>query len=218
MSLWTKEHLITVIPTFSAFFIIAVILRKLLINKSLKTRMIPIKIIAVIILVLEIIKQFYSIKIGYNYFYLPLHFCSIFVYFLPLMAFYRGKGSSAINSLTCSALLSLTIGMLVMPQIIYSKYRFLTLFSDYYSFHTVFFHNLVVFAFFIVVALDLHKPSGTKKELLFISLFASCYNVVSATFAHLLQVNFSNFLFSNIDFVYDFVIKLKTIVGDVFIQ
>ena len=101
-----------------------------------------------------------------------------------------------------------------MPDVIYKSTRILTFFTDYFSFHTVVFHNLVIFAFFIVIALDLHRPSGDKKEVAFIVFSGTVFVAAAASAAHLLNVNFANFLFSTVDFVYDLTEELKLSVGE----
>ena len=214
MGLWTYEHAVTVLPTFVLMIIIAVVMRKLLINKPFETRMLPVKIIAVIIVIIEIGKQIHSYFIGYDLYHIPLHFCSIFLYVLPLMAFYRGKHQNEVRSFASSAMTALLLGMIVMPDIIYKNTRILTFFTDYLAFHTIFFHNLVIFAFFIVFALDLHKPSGDKKEVAVITLSTSLFVAVSASASHLLNTNFANFLRSTVDFIYELTEELKLLAGE----
>ena len=214
MELWSVEHLKTIPITFVILLAFSLLMRKLLINKSYEVRMIPVKIIAVIILVIEIVKQIVSASRGYNLYHLPLHFCSIFVYFLPIMAFYRGKGEKYLRSTTCAAMLALFIGMLIIPGVIYSPNRISTFFTDYLAFHTVVFHNIVILAFFLTLALELHKPRGDRREMLFVAIFGSVFVAIAATASHLLQTNFSNFLSSTIGFVADFVDELKLLIGD----
>ena len=201
MGLWTREHLITIFPTFAILLILAFLMRKLLIKKSYKIRMLPIKIISVILVIIEIGKQAYSISIGYNLFHIPLHFCSIFLYVLPLFAFYRGKWQESVRSVASAAMTALLIGMLAIPNVIYSANRIPTFFTDFLSFHTVFFHNLVIFALFLTLALDLHKPNGERGEVVFVTVFGAVYAVIAASASYLLQTNYSNFLNSSIGFV-----------------
>lgn len=218
MEFWTITHLLTIIPSFIIMIFISLIMRYFLINKPLEKRMIPIKIISVIIIIIEIGKQIYSISIGYNLYHIPLHFCSIFLYVLPLMAFYKGKHLDHVRSLACSTMTALLIGMLIIPSVIYSESRIKSFFTDYLSFHTVFFHNLVIFSLFITYFLDLHKPNGTKQETCFISLFGLGFVVLAATFSHILQTNFSNFLYTTVGFMNDLVIRLKEIYGTTIIN
>jgi len=214
MGLWTVEHVITLVPTFLLMLLISLFMRKLLINKTFEIRMLPIKIIAVVIVVIEIGKQICSALRGYDLYHIPLHFCSIFVFILPIIAFYRAKGQEHLRSVGCAAMLSLFFGMLLMPNVIYSSNRLYTFFTDYLSFHTVFVHNLVIFAFFLVLALDLHKSEATKSEILFISAFGGGFVALSATMSHVLKTNFSNFLYSTVGFVADLVEQLKASVGE----
>ena len=216
MELWTYEHALVLLPTFFIMIVVSLILRKLLLNKSYELKMLPLKIIAVILVVIEIIKQVKAIKTGYNLYYLPLHFCSIFLYVLPLMAFYRKKGQKTINSIATATLLGLFLGMIIMPNVIYSKYRYYLFFTDFFSFHTIVFHNLVFLAFMLVAFLELHKPSGDKQELLSISLFGGVYFMISAIFAHVLKANFSNFLQSSIEIVNDLVKGMSLAIGETF--
>ena len=91
MELWTKWHAMTIIPVFVAGIAFSILLGYLLRNQSEKIRLIPVQIIAVVIIVLEIIKQTFSIIEGYDLYHIPLHFCSLFLFLIPLAAFYNGK-------------------------------------------------------------------------------------------------------------------------------
>ena len=194
MGLWTIEHLLTIIPTFIVFTIISLLLRKLLINKSYEIRMIPLKIIGIVLIVIEICKQITSFNNGYNLYHIPLHFCSLFLFLIPLIAFYRGKYHEAVRSLGTSLMLVLFIGMLIMPEVIYKSNRIRDFFSDYISFHTVFFHNLVILAFFLMISLNLHNITNFNSNQKFVLISGIIFSLVAATMSHLLQTNFSNFL------------------------
>ena len=50
MQLWTFEHFVTLIPTVIIMILITFLLSKLLKNKSYEIKMIPFKIIAVLLL------------------------------------------------------------------------------------------------------------------------------------------------------------------------
>ena len=214
MGFWTKAHLVTVLPAFVAMLVIALLMRKWLLKKPYETRMIPIKIISVIILLIEVGKQAVSVARGYDPYHLPLHFCSIFVYVLPLFAFYRGKGKEKAASVACASMIALFIGMLIIPNVIYTDARIETFFEDYLSFHTVFFHNLVIFALFLSLLLDLHRPSGKRAEVIFAALFGLAFSLIAAAASHLLQTNFSNFLYSTVSIMKDLTDKVRAALGD----
>ena len=87
--------------------------------------------------------------------------------------------------------------MLIYPDLIYSAQNVKEFFTDYFSFHTVFFHNLVVLAFFLMVGLNLYE-SGQPKEKRTVMWFIIGYCAISAPMAQILQTNFNNFYRCNI--------------------
>ena len=91
MQLWEKEQIQTLLPAIGVMVILAIILRLTLGKREEKVRRIPLQIIAVILLLLEVGKQTLSIMRGYSLYHIPLHYCSLFLYVLPVMAFYNVK-------------------------------------------------------------------------------------------------------------------------------
>ena len=91
MELWSLEHIKTLLPALLAMVVLSVVFRLILGKKSLNARMIPIQIIAVLLVLLEIGKQVTSFLRGYDLYHIPLHYCSLFLFTLPVMAFYKGK-------------------------------------------------------------------------------------------------------------------------------
>ena len=90
MELWTAEHAKTLLPAVAVMILIAGILRPVL-KKDEKIRMIPIQILTCVLLVMEVGKQVLSLVQGYDLYCLPFHFCSLFLYVMPVMSFYKGK-------------------------------------------------------------------------------------------------------------------------------
>lgn len=197
MELWSAEHIRTLLPSLGVMFLIAGVLRLALGKKSLSIRMIPFKILACIIVLLEIGKQVLSIQRGYDLYHLPFHFCSLFLFTLPAMAFYKGKHQKAVGAITSAVCGSLFLLMLIYPALIYSGDNIKEFFTNYFSFHTVAFHNIVMLAFLLIVALDLHTPApkGETKAALF---FTIGFCVISATMAQLLHTNYANYYSCNI--------------------
>ena len=66
MGLWTPEHAATLLPAVVVMVVISLLLRKGLKNKSFETRMLPIKVIAELLLLLEVGKQVVSLCRGYD--------------------------------------------------------------------------------------------------------------------------------------------------------
>ena len=197
MALWTETHALTLLPAVAAMVLLLGLLRYFLGKKPLWVRMIPLQIVAVILVVIEIGKQVLSFRNGYDLYHIPLHFCSLFIFMLPLAAFYRGKHQQKIRCITAALCASVTGLMLIYPDLIYSAQNVREFFSNYFSFHTVFFHNLVVLAFLLIVGLNLYEPGhpGEKKTVL---LFIVAYCAIAAPMAQILQVNFNNFYRCNI--------------------
>ena len=197
MELWSREHMMTLLPALAVMIVIAAVLRAWLGKKDMKIRMIPFQILAVILFILEIGKQVVSYRGGYDLYHLPFHFFSLFIFALPAMAFYNGKHRQrvwCVGAALCAALMLL---MLIYPNLIYSAANIREFFSNYFSFHTVAFHNVVMLAFVLIVALEGRAPvpKGEQKAVV---LFTVGFCVVSATMAQLLKTNYANFYSCNI--------------------
>lgn len=197
MELWTHEHTITLIPALIVMLIAAAALRLTIGKKDLKIRMIPFQILAVVIVLLEIGKQAVSLSKGYDLYHLPFHFCSLFIFMLPLMAFYRGKHRQAVTAITSAISGAMFLLMLIYPNLIYSGGNIRDYFKGYLDFHTVTFHNVVMMEFLLIVALDLHTPAP-KGETMQAVWFTTGFCAVSATMAHLLKTNYANYYTCNI--------------------
>ena len=212
MGLWTPEHAATLLPAVVVMIVISLLLRKWLINKSFETRMIPVKVIAVLLLLLELGKQAVSISRGYDLYHLPFHFCSLFLFMMPAMAFYRGKHQEKVFAITTSLCASCTLLMLIYPRLIYSDGNIREFFQEYLSFHTVLFHNLVVFAFVLILSLDLPMSMG-KGSVKAISIFMLVFSVVAAVMSQLLKTNYTNMYQCNIPVFEEIRLSLQPVLG-----
>lgn len=214
MELWTYEHAITVLPGLAVMFMLAAVLRKFLKDKPYKVRMIPISVIAVILVLLEIGKQGTSLSRGYDLYCLPFHFCSLFIFMLPLMAFWRGKGAKTVTAITTTLCMSVFLLMLIYPNLIYGSWNVQGYFDDYMNFHTVTFHLLVMTAAVLIHALELYTPMGrqeTKANLFFVVGFC----VVSASMAHILKTNYANYYTCNIPVLEQVRLAVAAFAGEV---
>ena len=197
MELWTKTHALSLLPAVAVMLLLTLVLRRFLGNKPLKIRIIPLQIVAVILVLIEIGKQVLSFRNGYDIYHIPLHFCSLFIFMLPLAAFCRGKHQEKIRCIAAALCASVTGLMLIYPDLIYSAGNVQEFFTNYFSFHTVFFHNLVVLAFLLILGLNLYEP-GQKKECRVVLWFIVGYCLIAAPMAQILQTNFNNFYRCNI--------------------
>ena len=202
MGLWTFTHLYQIAPTFIVFIALSFLLAKLLGKRTERVRRIPLQIIAVTILVLEVFKQIYAfVKEGtYDMYALPFHYCSLFLYLLPLDSFYHGKFKPFISAANFACLASLALDMLVMPSAIYGPETVTGYFTDFANFHTVTFHNLVVLYFMLTVALKLYDLN-TKRDIKVMTVFLAVYVAIAAVLSYTLKVNFHNLYSCNIPFI-----------------
>ena len=153
MELWTKTHALSLLPAVAVMLLLTLVLRRFLGNKPLKIRIIPLQIVAVILVLIEIGKQVLSFRNGYDLYHIPLHFCSLFIFMLPLAAFCRGKHQEKIRCIAAALCASVTGLMLIYPDLIYSAGNVQEFFTNYFSFHTVFFHtDLGVVNFYLLVS------------------------------------------------------------------
>ena len=197
MELWSPAHIRTLLPSIGVMLILCVLFRLWLGKKPRRIRMIPLQVIAVALLVLEIFKQTISASRGYDLYHIPLHFCSLFLFAIPLMAFYRGKHAGVISTLGTIFCGSAVLLMTIYPALIYSAGNIEAYFSEFMSFHTVTFHTLVYFAFLLILALQLYGEFGRRERK--VTLVAiTVYSVVAATMAQLLKTNFTNMYHCNV--------------------
>ena len=197
MELWSPEHVQTLLPALAAMIVIAVVLRLTIGKKDLKIRMIPFQILACILFLIEIGKQIVSFEGGYDLYSIPLHFCSLFIFALPLMAFYRGKHQNTVFEIVSVLCTAMTLLMLIYPALIYGSWNIKNYFEGFLDFHTVTFHNIVMFELILILALDLHQPEK-KMHIKPLMVVILVFCVVSASMAQILKTNYANYYSCNI--------------------
>lgn len=197
MVLWTQTHIQTLLPSLAVMLLVAVLMRRWMGKMELRKRMIPLQIIAALMLVLEVGKQIDASIGGYDLYAVPLHYCSLLLLLLPLMAFYKGKHAPVVRELAYGVCMAVTVLTVVYPDLIYSAGNIEGYFESYSDFHTVTFHNLAILACFLMLALDV-REDGCKKACGPLALFMLGFCVISATMAQLLQTNYNNFYTCNI--------------------
>lgn len=214
MELWTKEHGLTLLPAVAVMLLVTGVLRRWLLKKPHPVRLIPLQIIACILVVLEIGKQAVSLSRGYDLYNLPFHFCSLFIFALPVMALYKGKYRQQVYGVVTALCAAMTLLTLIYPNLIYGAGSVNHYFKDYMSFHTVTFHNLVILAFFLILGLELHTPAS-KGEGRCVVLFTLGFCVVAATMAQLLKTNYAGFYSCNVPVFESVRVALQPVIGTV---
>ena len=212
MVLWTPQHTKTLLPALIVMILVCIGLRAWLGKKDLKIRIIPLQIAAVLFLLLEAGKQIVSFSRGYDLYHIPLHFCSLILFTLPVMAFYNGKyaqGVRAIATAVNGAVFGLTT---IYPDLIYSAGNIENYFGDYLDFHTVTFHNLAILSFLVILFLDLHTPAK-KGEHKRIVIFLTAFCVIAAVVSQLLETNYAGFYHCNVPPIEELRIYLQGVIG-----
>ncbi|MGI6644415.1 MAG: hypothetical protein ACOX28_01410 [Bacilli bacterium] len=178
----------------SAIFciVLSIILHFALINKSKKVREIPLLIITILLVTSEIIKQVLDIIRGYDPFSVPLHFCSLFIYLFPLAYFTKGKAKDIFQSL--ASIFSFFVGtiLVIFPPLIVN-HSASNIFYDYWTFHRVFFHYLVLLYGLLSLTLDIYVPSK-KDDYSNVLLAVTIYWAIAIPMAYLTNINFNNVL------------------------
>ena len=194
-----KEEISIMVQTLSIIILLTVILWLFLRKKERKYRNIPLIVITVIMLGLEIAKQIINLKQPtYDLNVIPMHFCSLFLYFYPLAVFCKGrvKNFGLTMSLVCSAWLFVLFYWNPQPIIGMSPTH---LFESFSNFHTFVYHHLAVL--FLLVSLSLNMYNISKWSFLHVVIGISVYAAIAIPMAYGLNVNFCNLLESNIPFM-----------------
>jgi|GEM_PF-1352553 len=177
---------------------VAFIFYYLLKNKSNGWKLLPIRLVAIILVAAEAFKQYYSYTSpeGYNLWHLPLHICSIFILSLPIAVFTKQKSkvSKVAWAVSISTGIMMTIGILAVPEVIigYATQAFFDGSASILDYHSVGFHYIIVFFVFLTVLLKVYKP--TFLQILIGSIVYLLYAGLMVTMAIVLDVNFAMLL------------------------
>jgi hypothetical protein len=167
-------------------------------KKSDFIRAIPQQFIALLILLLEVMKQIRNIAKGFDPWALPFHFCSMFVFFFPLAQFGNEKMQKIFKPTAFSCAIAMMIGFYISPISIIGHACNNVLLS-FNSFHTFTFHHLVILYFFLSIFLKNYKP--TKYDFKYVAYSMLGYSLIGTTLAYMLNTNYCNFLYGTIDFL-----------------
>lgn len=203
MGLWTLTHFYQLSITLLIFVVLSIVAAKYYAKFDKAARYIPLQAIAVTLLFLEIMKQINASRDGsYDLYALPFHYCSLFLYLLPIHAFYRGKYSHITDTAAFACLASLMLDMMLMPAVIYGDGNIVNYFNSFGDFHTVTFHNLVLLYFMLTIAFKLYD-FNTKRDMKVMTIFFAIYVIIASIMSYSLKTNFHNLYRCNIAFLED---------------
>lgn len=202
MFVWTKSDAIVLPLVLLGIILSAVGLHFLLRNKNKWLRKLPLMLIAVFVLAMEIAKQaFYAGKPEFNFYVLPLHFCSLFVLLFPLSQLCGEKVGKIFKPLSFCYAIAVMFLMYTNPKAIIG-YSTANPFGNFQDFHTFFFHHALVFYVCYSIALDDYKPKFM--DCLNVALGVVVYACYAAPSAFALNSNYANILFSGVEILEKF--------------
>ena len=204
---WTPLHVYILIPQFIIYAVLALILSRKLKNKDYETRLLPLKICTILLLIMEVAKQITGIVTGYSTYWIPLHFCSLFLYFHPLACFYKGKYRDVFLLIAGVISTCLFLFMVIYPNVIYSDDAIRSMWDylsgsggSFFDLHTVLFHGIGIFTFFLFIFQGLVR-FDKKMGIYPIVIAFGLYCLIVGPFAQLIDTNFNNFIHSNAPFI-----------------
>ena len=198
MMVWTKEEGVVLPIMLIAIVLLSLFLSFLMRKKSDIIKRVPLIVLTAVVWLLEIVKQVLNIVSGYSLWAIPLHFCSLFLYFYPLASFFRGKVGEFGKTMCYVAGSLFVILFYFNPgSIIGSSCS--NIFQDFSSFHTFTYHHIIILFYLTMLFSKLYRPS--KKDFLYVAIGISGYAIIMIPLAHILNVNFCNILTSNIAFM-----------------
>jgi len=173
---WSDMDFAVLPATLLIIILISLALYAILKNKSDRIKEIPLIVITCILLVLEVIKQVREFRSGYDYWAIPLHFCSLFLYFYPLAVFAKGKikDFGKTMSLVCSSLMF--IMFYINPDSIIGRGTTTNFLTSYGLFHTFIYHHLVIL--FLVLSIMLNFYKFKKENFIHVLIGFSLYAII----------------------------------------
>lgn len=192
---WSKYDAIFLPVTFLLMICTGALLRLILRGKKPYIRQIPLVVLSLIIIPLEISKQVYfNFLAEYNYYVLPLHFCSLFIFIMPLSQCLGNtaakifKGPTFVYSFLVLAL------VLVHPRALLGNSTRAP-FASFHNFHAFFYHMVVIAYFIFSLWLTDYVPNLTDG--INITAGVAVYATYAVPFAFKLETNYVNILYSN---------------------
>ena len=142
---------------FLILLAITLLLWLLLRKKSAFWQGIPFKVITVALIGGELAKQIISINNGYDFWHLPLHFCSTYFIWFSLAEFSRGKMQKTMRNVAFVATLYLFVGLYGYPGGIMSNVCD-DVFETYFTAHSFIYHHLVILYMMLTIAFKRFQP------------------------------------------------------------
>ena len=154
---------------------------------------IPFMVITLALIAGEVVKQIISYKQegGYDFWHLPLHFCSTYFLWFALAEFSFGRMRQTMQNIAFVATLYLCFGFYIFPTGVLGE-SCEHVFESYFTAHTFFYHHLVILYMMLSIAFKRFAPKAID-ALVWVVCF-SAYFAVAAVCAYRFEQNFFNIL------------------------
>ena len=211
---YTIYEIITLPASLILILLTCFILKRALKNCNETIKDIPLKLIALIVVILEIIKQIENVITGFDAWALPFHYCSLFVFFFPLAEFTKGKLRKIFKPVAVITALTMALVFYLEPRGILgsSSER---IFTDWKAFHSFTFHQLAIAYPLISISLNRYIPS--KNDYTSLILVMVVYVLTILPLSYIINVNYCNFLFSVLGFLESLRIALGQVIYSIII-
>ena len=184
---YTKAECVVLPIAFLIMLLFSLLLRVLLLNKGEKIKRIPFLVVTILMVGGEIAKQIRGIIVGYDLWWIPLHFCSTFFLWFSLAEFSKGEIAKRMKSVAFLASFCVVVAIYLSPRsIIGSACEHIL--SDFLTAHSFFFHQLIIFYFLLSLALNRVKIQ--KKDVLYWTICMSSYFLIALVSAYALDTNY----------------------------
>ncbi len=177
--------------------IIAILLR----HRSERVRSIPTAIVAVMLLLIEVLKQRWNFLGEFDYYFLPFHYCSLFLVVIPLGEFFGSWGRRIFRPIATYMTFIVSCGIYLFPNAILGR-ACETVGTEFYGTHSFVFHHLVVLYFLLVVALRLYRPR--INDILHLGMTGTVYLSFALPLTYVFDKNYCNLLESAVPMLEEF--------------
>lgn len=191
---WNGDDAI-VLPIALAIIILSATLYSIFLSKNERLRRLPLRCLAVLIVLLEISKQLvYIFWVPYNNYALPLHFCSTFIWLMPLAQFTRGKAAKFFKPMPFVYSFFVVILLYAYPRVLLGNATS-KIFGDFFTSHTLLFHHTIVA--YCVFSIALKDFTPCKSDIFSLVAGILFYAIYAVPAAYALNVNYVNILQSD---------------------
>lgn len=231
--MYDLDNFLLILIFLAVSFAISISLKFLLKNKQEKIRKIPQLVIAITLLSLEVLKII-KFATGYNYrnlfawsmndkmvakdyYALPFHFCSFFIYTVCIASFTKNKVKKFFEKLAFIWSALITLFTLVGPKVIMGQAAKNFFNGSFSNSHAIIFHLLCIVYFFIEIFV--YNTKLEKGDFLSVSISLFVCALISISAAFIFNTNYCSVLYPDfgIDFIesiyqYNYVLYLLTVI------